>query len=282
MLLCLALRSSPELVYQRALQQFTASEISEAFAAARGLALPSQLRKMMRAQGRDLAAEFVRLLPTPPRRIAIQRWSTRRVALLLLVLLVLLPAAVPLAWVFARSSANPGGAAAVNGGSGSCTQLEELWLQAQAVPSASHIPCVQALPADTIGTLAVRDGESVLELSHASLAIFLGEQPRAQAAAGSVTIRLTASCAVPPTGEGQTVAPGVTRFPIQGPSSPPRVVDVFPGGCVTYLPELGIGPSAPLLDQAQRAVTYRTRDDLREALRHRSGGRLELDPEGGS
>jgi tRNA A-37 threonylcarbamoyl transferase component Bud32/membrane-associated phospholipid phosphatase len=284
MLLCLALRSSPQQVYQRALRYFTVGEITEAFAAARGLALPSQLRKLMRAQGRDLAAEFVRLLPTPPRRIAIQRWSTRRVALLLLVLLVLLPAAVPLAWVFARSSANPGGAATVTGGSGSCTQLEELWLQAQAVPSASHIPCVQALPADTIGTLAVRDGESVLELGHASLDISLvvGEVPRAHVAAGSVTIRLTPTCAVPTTGEGQTVAPGVTRFPIQGPVSPPQVVDVFPGGCVTYQPELDIGESAPLLDQAQRAVTYRTRDDLREALRHRSGGRLELDPEDGS
>jgi hypothetical protein len=184
--------------------------------------------------------------------------------------------------VFARSSANPGGAAAVAGGSGSCTQLEELWLQAQAVPSASHIPCVQALPADIIGTLAVRDGESVLELSHASLAIFLGEQPRVQAAAGSVTIRLTPTCAVAPTGEGQTVAPGVTRFPIQGSPTSPHVVDLFPGGCVSYHPEVGIGPSAPLLDQAQRAVTYRTRDDLREALRRGSGGRLQLDPEAGS
>jgi len=85
MLLCLALRSSPQRVYERALRQFSVDEISEAFAAARGLALPSQLRKMMRAQGRDLAAEFVRLLPTPPRPIGIQRWSTHRVTLLLLV-----------------------------------------------------------------------------------------------------------------------------------------------------------------------------------------------------
>ena len=284
MMLCLALRSSPQQVYQRALRQFTVGEISEAFAAARGLALPSQLRKLMRAQGRDLAAEFVRPLPTPPRRIAIQRWSTRRVALLLLVLLVLIPAAIPLAWVFARSSANPGGAAVVAGGTGGCTQIEELWLQAQAVPSASHIPCVQALPANVISALAVRDGESVLELGHASLDISLiaGEWPRARAAAGSVTIRLTPTCAAATTGEGQTVAPGVRRFQLQGPASTPQVVDVFPGGCVTYQPELGIGPSAPLLDQAQRAVTYRTRDDLRQALRRRSGGRLQLDPEGGS
>ena len=115
MMLCLALRSSPQQVYQRALQHFTVGEITEAFAAARGLALPSQLRKMMRAQGRNLAAEFVRLLPAPPRPIGVQRWSTRRVALLVLVLLALIPAAVPMAWVFARSSANPGGAATVSG-----------------------------------------------------------------------------------------------------------------------------------------------------------------------
>jgi hypothetical protein len=72
---------------------------------------------------------------------------------------------------------------------------------------------------------------------------------------------------------------GRQTIPLEGPASTPQVVDVFPGGCVTYQPEPDIGPSAPLLDQAQRAVTYRTRDDLREALRRNSGGRLRLDPE---
>ena len=67
MMLCLALRSDPELVYQRALRQFSVAEISEAFAAARGLALPSQLRRMLRDQGRDLHAEFLDLLPARPR-----------------------------------------------------------------------------------------------------------------------------------------------------------------------------------------------------------------------
>jgi hypothetical protein len=122
----------------------------------------------------------------------------------------------------------------------------------------------------------------VLELSHVTLDISLSERPRARAAAGSVTIRLMATCAVATTGEGQTVAPGIRRFQIRGPASSPQVVDVFPGGCVTYQPELGIGPSAPLLDQVQRAVTYRTRDDLGQALRRRSGGRLQLDPEAGN
>src|SRR4029453_3043756 len=41
MMLCLALRSSPELVYERAKRQFTVEEITEAFAATRGLAMPS-------------------------------------------------------------------------------------------------------------------------------------------------------------------------------------------------------------------------------------------------
>ena len=279
MMLCLALRSSPQRVYQRALEQFTVGEISEAFAAARGLALPSQLRKLMRAQGRNLHAEFVRLLPEPPRPIGVQRWSTRRVVLLVLVLLALIPA-IPLAWAFAQSSANPGGAATVTGGNGSCTQVEELWLEAQSVPSAARIPCVQAFPAGVVGTLAVRDGESVLELSQASVDINIGVggQPQAAARAGSVTVRLTATCPVPTTGEGQTVAPGVRRFETSGPASTPQVVDVFPGGCVTYQPVADVGDSVPLLDQARRAVTYRTRDDLRDVLRRRSDGQLELDP----
>jgi hypothetical protein len=78
MMLCLALRSDPELVYQRALRKFSVAEISEAFAAARGLALPSQLRRMLRDKGRDLHAEFLDLLPARPHPIRIQRWSARR------------------------------------------------------------------------------------------------------------------------------------------------------------------------------------------------------------
>ena len=86
MLLVLALGSEPRQVYERALRQFTVEEIGEAFAATRGLTMPSQLRQMLRAQGRDLQAEFLELLPEPPRPIAIQRFSTRRLGLTLAVL----------------------------------------------------------------------------------------------------------------------------------------------------------------------------------------------------
>src|SRR4051794_41860934 len=51
MMLCLALRSGPDQVFRRARRAVTVEAITEGFAAARGLALPSQLRRVMRAQG---------------------------------------------------------------------------------------------------------------------------------------------------------------------------------------------------------------------------------------
>jgi tRNA A-37 threonylcarbamoyl transferase component Bud32 len=86
MLLVLALRSDPKRVYARALREFSVQEVSEAFAATRGLTMPSQLRRLLRAQGQDLHAEFLRLLPERPRPIAIQRFSARRLGLTLAVL----------------------------------------------------------------------------------------------------------------------------------------------------------------------------------------------------
>ena len=48
MMLVLAIRSSPQRVYQRALAYFTPDELSEAFAATRGVASPTQLRAFMK------------------------------------------------------------------------------------------------------------------------------------------------------------------------------------------------------------------------------------------
>jgi hypothetical protein len=96
MMLVLATRSSCEQVHRRARLQFNDDEIAEAFAATSGITMPSQLRKAMRDQGRDLHAEFLRLLPEWAPPVAIQRWSIRRVGLmagfLLLALLTLVAA----------------------------------------------------------------------------------------------------------------------------------------------------------------------------------------------
>ncbi len=88
MMLVLATRSSPERVYQRARAQFRDDEIAEAFAATHGITMPSQLRRWMREQGRDLHDEFLGLLPERPHPISTQSWSVRRVGLMLGVLLL--------------------------------------------------------------------------------------------------------------------------------------------------------------------------------------------------
>lgn len=89
MMLVLALRSEPELVYRRALRLFSADEIAEAFAASRGVTLPSALRAEVRLDGRRLLHEFRRLAPARA-PVGIQRWSLRRVGLTLWVVLVAL------------------------------------------------------------------------------------------------------------------------------------------------------------------------------------------------
>jgi serine/threonine-protein kinase RIO1/membrane-associated phospholipid phosphatase len=81
MMLVLALRTDPRRVYDRARLQFTDDEIVEAFAATRGLTMPSQLRRILRSQGHDVHGEFLQMLPYRLAPVRIQRWSVRRVGL---------------------------------------------------------------------------------------------------------------------------------------------------------------------------------------------------------
>jgi tRNA A-37 threonylcarbamoyl transferase component Bud32/membrane-associated phospholipid phosphatase len=81
MMLVLALRTDAPSVYARAKEHFDDAEIAEAFAATRGLTMPSQLRRMLRTQGQDLHAGFLTLMPYQLRPVRIQRWSVRRVGL---------------------------------------------------------------------------------------------------------------------------------------------------------------------------------------------------------
>jgi len=85
MMLCLAVRTDAERVFRHALRWFTADDIAEAFAATRGVASPTQLRSVLKQDGRDLLAQFRALAPARE-PIAIQHWSLRRVALSVLVL----------------------------------------------------------------------------------------------------------------------------------------------------------------------------------------------------
>jgi tRNA A-37 threonylcarbamoyl transferase component Bud32/membrane-associated phospholipid phosphatase len=267
MMLCLALRCGPERVYRRALQYFTVEEITEGFAAARGLALPSQLRHLLRAQGRDLHAEFVRLLPRPPRPIRIQRWSARRVGLWALILALVVLAALNSRNIFSTevAVATPLGVKDVG-----CGDLEPLWLMAQSVPSASLIPCLQLVPADwTVAKVAVNNGRSVITLDHN------------RAGGAAMVVRLTASCDLAGATEVTSEQSGARRYlRVDRTSTEFSAIRAytFPGGCVTQRFR-GAGPSAlRLSDTASIEFGFITREQLRQALSQRSHGRLELDP----
>ncbi len=272
MMLCLALRSSPEQVYGRARRQFSAEEISEGFAAARGLALPSQLRRMLREQGRDLHAEFLRLLPERPRPIRIQRWSARRVGLLLLVV----PLAALLAWGFQSVLVNNDRTTTLLNVSGlDCDQPEPLWLQAQSVPSASLVPCVSSLPAGwrvvnaSEGTLpsAARNGWSMFTLKKYWV--------------GALVVRLSATCDTTGADPRPSDQPEAQRFERTDQGRSGRAATwytVFPGGCVTAQLDWTSAADAGFATEARSIIDFTTRQALQQALEQRSGGRLRLDP----
>jgi tRNA A-37 threonylcarbamoyl transferase component Bud32 len=266
MMLCLALRSSPELVYRRALGQFTVQEISEGFAAARGLALPSQLRRMLRAQGRDLHAEFIRLLPSPPQPVSIQRWTLRRVGLLAGTALL---AFLLVGMLVSTTNNDSAVKTSLEIQSLGCTDLEPLWLQAQAVPSASLVPCVRPLPVGwSVAEVAVNNGRSVLTLDHD------------RTGGDAMAARLTAGCDVGQAAEQASGQPGVRRYQLverQGPDFSAVRFDVFPGGCVTTRIRALASSKAEVTAAAPGILGFTPRQQLAQALEQRSGGRLQLD-----
>jgi tRNA A-37 threonylcarbamoyl transferase component Bud32/membrane-associated phospholipid phosphatase len=79
MMLTMALRTDPDRVYERATRRFAPNDIAEAFAAARGLAIPTQLSEKLKEDGRPILERFRELAPERS-PISIQVWSARRVA----------------------------------------------------------------------------------------------------------------------------------------------------------------------------------------------------------
>ena len=219
MMLVLAVGSTPERVYQRALQYFTPEEIAEAFAATRGVASPSQLRLMIKQDPRDLLAQFRRLAPER-RPIPIQRWSVRRVALaagLVVSLVVAVGGTVYLLTPDQDFEIFPP----------TCRAQTVTVLMAQAVPTATAVPCIEALPTGlSFATAIAHNGE----------ARFWLDSDRAGARA--VTVTLTGSCDTSSARPVPTDETGTERFDSDpaasgGGSGPDRFYRL-PGGCVTY------------------------------------------------
>jgi tRNA A-37 threonylcarbamoyl transferase component Bud32 len=252
MMLVLAVRSDPDLVYERALRVFTPDEIAEAFAATRGVASPTQLRTYMKRDGRDLLARFRALAPTR-RPIAVQRWSVRRV-LLAVAMLGGITLAV-LEGVSAFLPAQNGSDVAV-GSAPLCGRGPTMILMAQSVPSATALPCIATLPSGwTFGVASIRDGRTRFWLDSDQLG------------GRAIVVTLTAACATTGAQEVPSDEPGTTRFEAPASLRPfrDRRSYLFRGGCVTYA-LTSSGPASTVVFAADSALSFVPRADLARSV----------------
>jgi hypothetical protein len=262
MMLVLAVRSDADRVYERALQYFSPDEIAEAFAAARGIASPSQLRSMMKADGRDLVAQF--RAKAPERRpISLQRWSVKRVLLalgLVVAAFVVIPNAVSLF--------TPVHDMQVTGSPDCANDSNLLVLLAQSVPSATSVPCVASLPAGwSIGDVKIRNDQGTFWL----------DSEVAGARAVEVTLFPPEHCTVESATEVPSDEVGMRRF--EDPEAlPPDLRStrtyVFDGGCVTYTFDFGGDATAALTFAADNALAFQPREALVREVRENTGLRL--------
>ncbi len=249
MMLVLAVRTDAPRVYEHALRLFTEDDIAEAFAAARGVASPSQLRAAMKADGRSLIEEFRALAP-PRRPIALQRWSVRRVALAL---------ALVVGVVFAVSQTvsmlKPAHDVEVSA-SPDCGTGNLMILMAQSVPSATSIPCIATTPAGW------KPGDVHVQRGHTSFSLDSDEagDDAVEVDFGPVDSCDTAGAQAVPTDEE-----GTRRFEAPEQIRPELVGSRtyrFPGGCTTYTYAFERGAASALLFAVDQALGFQDRESL--------------------
>ncbi len=263
MMLVLAVRTDPERVYQRALAYFTPDEIAEAFAAARGIASPTQLRTMLKKDGRNLVAQFRRLAPRR-QPISLQRWGVRRIALALALLAGLFlfaqnvyamftPAELPL-----NDPQRPGR----NQVEPTCGTNDVMTLMAQSVPTAPSIPCISSFPAGW------EVGQVIVERGHSHFVL------RASDHRVDVSLEREQDCDVGTAREVPSEEVGARRY--EAPTQlPPDVramrTYLFDGSCVTVDFDLDDAASASLLVELDSALSFQPRDELVAVVEDRTG-----------
>lgn len=263
MCLCLAARTDSARVYAKALEYFTAEDLAEAFAATKGLTVPTQLQAVMKADGRDLIGEFRALAPERP-PIAIQRWSVRRVGLAAAVVAgALLVLAVGSTVFFSYDPQEVS--------SPDCAASTPALLYGQAVPTARYVPCVSALPvAWSVNDVEVQDGKGTMTVDAAAL--------------GTAAFTLKASCNV----QGEAIDSPVPNDGVKAEldrdgARRATLALRYDGGCIT----VDLRSEAPTVDQLLNAVTNGTeniprtvrlvdRERLNEAARNRTDGRADV------
>jgi hypothetical protein len=268
LMLVLAFRTSPEQVYARAVNFFSPDEIAEAFAASRGATMPSQSRALLRKGRANLLERFRELAPAR-RPIRIQRWSVRRVGLTGTALLVCVVAVMAALGNLPGAGLVPGAtehAFSRVGRPPECQRSrgEALYLQAQSVPSASFMPCLNALPLGwRFGGLYVRKGSSLLVLD--------SDRGGQRALLVSLESHCDTSRAkeVTPTDE-----PGTRRWDgLESEASRYAGLRyyVFPGGCITYQFDVSDDERTAFTAEAELAIGLYSRAALEDRVRSTTG-----------
>ncbi|MGI9595530.1 MAG: phosphatase PAP2 family protein [Acidimicrobiales bacterium] len=258
MMLVLALQSTPEHVYQRACLQFSEDEIAEAFAATRGVTVPTALRSEVRHDGRSLIERFGELAPSR-RRVTIQRWTWRRVGLTAWVGLLVTVAGV----LFVRNLDTIGLTPSAEPPAGTirppyCQQPGSDLIVAQSVPSAEIIPCLGSLPPGwTVSTTSVDQDGTVVEFDSD------------RAGPGAAVLHFDESC----DRSGATATPTdnspIDRFDRVDDREPGYTASwysVVEGGCWWWNFRFTAGTSATFAVEIDSAVQARTRSEINAAL----------------
>jgi hypothetical protein len=145
-------------------------------------------------------------------------------------------------------------------------------LIAQAVPTASQLPCVELKPAGwTVTNVFVRNGRVRFALDSDRV----GQ--------GAVRVVLQQFCALGKVTRVPSDHPGTRRYQEVISIEPGKryqgaVHYLFPGGCVTYRLDFRSDEQARPLGEVSLALGFVTRDALRQTISDFTDGKVPLDP----
>jgi hypothetical protein len=147
-----------------------------------------------------------------------------------------------------------------------------LILMAQAVPTATQLPCVELLPAGwTVADVFVRNGRARFFLDSDRVG------PHAVQVVLERFCRLGRVTRVPSDHEGTRRYQEVIAID-PGRRYRGAVYYLFPGGCVTYRLDFRSDEQARPLGEVSLALGFVARDALRQTLSDYTDGRVPLDP----
>ena len=147
-----------------------------------------------------------------------------------------------------------------------CDDVRRLALLAQSVPDAAYVPCIDVLaPGWEVDSFTADDDGAEIVL----------DSDRAEE---DVAVTLAGGCATAGATRMAPRAAGARTLVVVdaiSPSYDARIIDVFPGGCVTLDFSFERGPHIALVADLQRMVSLRSRTEVARQVSDELGARLD-------